>query len=245
MKKRDIERLKIMGWFSILGAIILTIAFLLWPKHGDFTKALEKAISYLTPGVEEQVGPIAQFLLVILIVWGGIAVWSVFYGITEYFIRKAILEEGIKSLWQLIKIKMLKDHYIIAGGGKFGAEFAKLLHNCNIPYVIIEKDRDRVDELRSHNLLVIEGDALDERVLRKANIEKAKYFVAAMGSTENNVYSVVLVKRLNPNIKVVGRIESRKFYEVMNAAGADVIINPEEEGAKRLFEIIFGVCLIK
>ena len=62
---------------------------------------------------------------------------------------------------------------------------------------IIEKDKKRVEEIANElsSSIVINGDALDEEILKEANLEGSKTVLALTNDDENNMMACVLAEK--------------------------------------------------
>lgn len=87
---------------------------------------------------------------------------------------------------------------------------------------------------------VIEGDCVNEEVLEKARIRKAKGLIACTAEDQKNVFLVLTAKDMNPKIKVATRVNDQKAKDEFKRAGADVIVAPEVTGGYELADKIIG-----
>jgi len=80
------------------------------------------------------------------------------------------------------KLKSLSNHLILCGIGKVGFWIAEELTQTKHPFVVIEKDKDRIEEALNNlpNLIYVEGDATHNLALLQAGIERAKGLVATL-----------------------------------------------------------------
>jgi voltage-gated potassium channel len=103
------------------------------------------------------------------------------------------------------------------------------------PFVIIEEDPNVGEEMKKRKGYdVLCGDCTDEYVLKKANVEKAKGIICALGNNEENFYVLITARHFNPNIKVAARADSEDIGKKMRAVGADIIVTPEVVGGRKL-----------
>jgi monovalent cation:proton antiporter-2 (CPA2) family protein len=98
---------------------------------------------------------------------------------------------------------------IIAGFGRFGQMFGRVLKAQGIPFVAIDHDSDHIELVRKFGNKVYYGDATREDLLVAAGIEKAKYFVLAIDDVENSLETARLVREHFPHIKIFGRARNR------------------------------------
>ena len=79
---------------------------------------------------------------------------------------------------------------------------------------------------------------MDESVLEKAGIKKAKGILACTGDDHKNVFLVLTSKDLNPKIMVATRVNDQESKNEFNRAGADIIVTPEITGGHELADKI-------
>jgi voltage-gated potassium channel len=125
----------------------------------------------------------------------------------------------------------MKDHYIICGYGNVGRQIAEQLGAKGEKFVIIEKDKEKVTAMVEEGIPVIEGDAVYEEVLQRANIESAKSLLTTMKDSDN-VMVVLTAKMLNPNLHIVSEVEDYRNAIKLKKAGADEVVHCHEMGAR-------------
>lgn len=132
----------------------------------------------------------------------------------------------------------MKNHYIIAGGGKVGDEIARSLTKQKKHHVIIDKDMSRVKILRKEGYKAIEGDITEEKTLIKAKIKEAKTLIITSPHTETNLLVTLLARELNKNLNIYVRADKPEYESVLQKAGAKKVIIPEISAAKDMFSTI-------
>jgi len=83
-------------------------------------------------------------------------------------------------------------------------------------------------------VLAIQGNAGDEEVLRRANIERARGLVAVAASDAENLFITITARSLNEKLFITSRAESRGTEQKMLHVGADKVVSPYLIGAYRL-----------
>ena len=102
----------------------------------------------------------------------------------------------------------LKDHFILCGFGRMGGIIAREFSRQSVPFVIIERDPERMQSAMEGGFLAVEADASSEEVLRRVRIERARGFVAAVSTDAENVYAVLSARLLRPDLFIIGRAET-------------------------------------
>lgn len=123
----------------------------------------------------------------------------------------------------------LRDHIVIAGGGRVGYFTAQVLKRLERSFVILETDYRRAQDLQAEGLPVIYGDAGQSIILAEAGIQEAiLVLITTAGPVENRMI-VNQVRDMNPEVHIVGRAsgdeEMRRLYDL----GIYEVVQPEYE----------------
>jgi voltage-gated potassium channel len=103
-----------------------------------------------------------------------------------------------------------------------------------VPFVVIEKDPDTLDDLRGLDYYFIDGDATEEDVLDAAGVARAKTLIAVLPSDAGNVYVTLTARALNPALHIICRAENPADIDKMRRAGASKVISPYEMGGRSM-----------
>jgi monovalent cation:H+ antiporter-2, CPA2 family len=123
----------------------------------------------------------------------------------------------------------LAGHIVIAGGGRVGYFVAQVLRRLSRPFVVIELDYRRVQQLQSEGLPVIYGDSSQAVVLEAASIRRAVLVLITTPSLTATRVIVDQVRQMNPEVHIVGRAEGDEEMKILNALGIYEIVQPEYE----------------
>lgn len=136
-------------------------------------------------------------------------------------------------------ISKLQNHVIVCGYGRNGHEAVDELLNNHENVVVIDKFPAKKEELNKENLFFIEGDAITEDVLIKANIRNAKAIITAMPNDADNLYVILSARELNKNILIVSRASNEHAIKKLKHAGAKNVIMPDKIGGVRMAKLVF------
>ncbi|CDO61074.1 Trk system potassium uptake protein TrkA [Candidatus Phaeomarinobacter ectocarpi] len=118
---------------------------------------------------------------------------------------------------------------VIVGAGNIGRHVAAELENSHtsVKVKIIEADKEKAvlaaDELS--RTVVLNGDALDEEVLREAGASQAETILALTNDDKVNILSCVMAKQLGCE-RSVSLINNRGYSGLINPMGVDAFVNP-------------------
>ena len=135
-------------------------------------------------------------------------------------------------------INATSDHYIVAGHGRIGQRIASDLDRAGKPFVIIELEEDREDELEAQGYKYLIGDAEKEDVLEEAGIERAKGLILTLPEDRANVFATLVARELNPDIFIMVRTDTNANRRKLIRSGADKVVAPYEIGADRMAQVL-------
>ncbi|NIO44892.1 MAG: hypothetical protein GTN36_05065 [Candidatus Aenigmarchaeota archaeon] len=187
----------------------------------------------LTVGGGGTLGNIVYVALIFVIL-------GVVYVIFDRFVTLMSETNIVGGFLMTSKLSSIKNHYIICGAGRVGIHVADKLKEFKEKLLIIENDSKIVKEIRGEGYITVEGDCLDEDILNKSGIKKAKGLIACTGKDDSNIFLVLKAKALNPKMKVATRVNAVDSKDEFRKAGADFIVAPEISGGHELAERISG-----
>lgn len=163
-------------------------------------------------------------------------------------ILSSLLEGDLKKAWRRRKmeseITSMKNHYIICGAGETGYNAIKQFKRSKVPFVVIDREAEKIDELVEANIAAIHGDASQEYVLEKANIKYAKGLISSLSSDAENVYTVLTARQMNKELYIVSRAINKHADEKLKKAGANNTISPNEIGGTRMASLMLRPTVI-
>ncbi|MEM8552258.1 MAG: Trk system potassium transporter TrkA [Pseudomonadota bacterium] len=118
---------------------------------------------------------------------------------------------------------------VIAGGGNIGFYVAQQLElrEPQTRIKIIESSRPRAVQVADalHRAVVLHGSALDQDILREADIEDADTMVALTNDDQANIIASVMAKSLGC-VRNLSLINNVSYPALANALGIDAYVNP-------------------
>jgi monovalent cation:proton antiporter-2 (CPA2) family protein len=98
---------------------------------------------------------------------------------------------------------------IIAGFGRFGQIFGRILRTQKIPFTAIDRDPNQIELVRKFGNKVYYGDASRLDIMEAAGVAKAKYFVIALDDVSDSVKTAQTLKEHFPHVKIYARSRNR------------------------------------
>lgn len=112
---------------------------------------------------------------------------------------------------------------IIAGYGRFGQVFGRILRAQNVAFVAIDHDPEHIELVRKFGSIVYYGDASSEDLLKSAGADKAKYFIVAIDDVEMSVATVKVVRERFPNLTIFARARNRgHVFELLDLGVSNI-----------------------
>ena len=232
-----------LAWMAAGVAALLTIGtvgFRLLPGYDLLDAFYMTVITVSAVGYEEvhdldAGGRIfASFLIV-----GGITMLGVWFALVTSAIVEMDLAHVFLTRRTMKKIETLKDHYIVCGAGRTGRQVARELEAAGKPYVILEKEADRAEALRSEfpEILTVVADATRDEALIDAKIGTAAGLVTCLSADTDNLFVCLSARDLQPGLTIVARAYNEQTLQKLYVAGADHVVCPNLTGGMRMAEL--------
>jgi voltage-gated potassium channel len=131
-------------------------------------------------------------------------------------------------------IDKLESHYIVCGFGRLGRGAADELRRADVPFVVVDKDEDRVERAMKLGMLSVAADACNDDALRDLGIGKASGLIATLGSDADNLFLTLSAKSLNSRLRLAARVDEEASEQKMRRAGADFVFAPYNSTGHRM-----------
>jgi monovalent cation:H+ antiporter-2, CPA2 family len=145
-----------------------------------------------------------------------------------YSFFKRFLKEASLQTFD-VRSEKLKDHVIIAGGGRVGQHVAYILALLKVEFVIIELNFQRFEQCKTADFPVIFGDVCHEVVLEAANINQAELMLLTIPNITVAQSVVKKSKLVNQKLHIVARAEGTDQMNYLYEKGAFEVVMPELE----------------
>ena len=134
----------------------------------------------------------------------------------------------------------ISKNILIIGGGNIGLNLAKLLEKNfeDVRTKIIEKNKQRAEEIANElsSSIVINGDALDEEILKEANVEEAETVLALTNDDENNIMACVLAEKSGSNKRTIAIVNKSNYSLLQSSLNIDDLVDPRMTTVSRIME---------
>ncbi len=136
-------------------------------------------------------------------------------------------------------------YFIVVGAGKISYALINLLLENNHEVVLIEKDKDRSQQIADDfDIIAITDDATKDKVLEQANVKDCDAVVALTDSDEVNLIVGMIAKEKGAK-KVAVRLAKTSYdKKILTKMGIDLSIHPEVAAAMYIEEVLLKPAVI-
>jgi len=138
----------------------------------------------------------------------------------------------------------MRNHAILIGHGRVGGTIAAVLGQEALPYLVVERDRQRFAALQAQGVPAVFGDASVPGVLEQAGVATARLLVVATPDSFIARRAVEIAREHNPSVEIVVRTHSHEELSRLRAEHSGRIIMGEQELARAMLHYTlrhFGV----
>lgn len=177
-------------------------------------------------------------LFSILLIFSGVGIMAYTIGM----VAQTMVELQIRSILGRrklgLKIKSIKNHYIICGYGRIGKIVSQELKLKGISILVIENNLDIREDLETNGIPYILDDATNEDILIEAGIERAKGLVSLATSDADNLFITMTARGLNPDLFILVRADEESTHKKLLRAGANRVVLPYLIGGQKMAQTI-------
>ena len=234
-----LRRLKTIAWLVAGTVAVGSLGFMFISDYPLLDAIYMSVITIAAVGYDE-VHPLSSagriFNMFLILFGAGIMVYSM------SAITQTVLETEFSELFGRRRTKKmidsLKDHFIVCGFGRVGRAAAHELQRTNVPFVVMDRNRERVDRAMRAGMLAVLADSTSDEMLKEAGVERARGLIAALATDADNLFLILSAKALNPQLKVASRVAEEGSETKMRRAGADAVFMPYSMTGFRLAQSI-------
>jgi Trk K+ transport system NAD-binding subunit len=121
----------------------------------------------------------------------------------------------------------IADHVIICSFTSRSETLIEELESLDVPYLVIEPDRELATELFEVGHQVVHGDSESTETLENARLSTAKTLVADVDD-ETNASIALAAKSISTDIQIITFVEDPSLTAYHRLAGADQVFSPRQ-----------------
>ena len=130
----------------------------------------------------------------------------------------------------------LKDHVILIGYGDVGEPVARMLTDNNVPFVVIDQNRELILDLNSKGIPAICGDATRTGLLEHAHLHDARLLIVSVGNALDARLIIEHAHHVNREIEAIVRTHSEQEGKELQRLGTSRTVIAEREMARAVME---------
>lgn len=135
-------------------------------------------------------------------------------------------------------IEELRGHTILCGFGRAGRILAEELRRAGAAFVVIDQDEAKLNDAEALGMLILEGNAVEEAVLERAGVARARVVATVLPDDAANVFITLTARELNPNVEIIARAEHPSTEKKLLRSGANRVVLPAVIGGQRMAQLI-------
>lgn len=235
MRRRLIQRAFLIAGLLAVTLIIGTVGFSVIGGWSLFDAFYMTLTTITTVGYEE-VHPLTgagRAFNSFLILFGVSAMFVSVGAVTQTIIELELQDRYGKRRRRRL-ISQLHEHFIVCGFGRVGRNASYELQRANVPFLIVDRNEERVRRAAEAGMLAVVADATNDDDLREAGILRARGLIAALPSDAENLFIILSAKTLNPLLNVATRASEEQAEAKLRRAGADTVFAPYTLAGRRL-----------
>ncbi len=130
----------------------------------------------------------------------------------------------------------LSGQIVLVGHGTLGTALHELLGDR--PLVVIDRDRDVVEQLRGAGQAAVLGDAAEAMTLVQAHIAQAAWLVVALADVRGVPALLALARQLNPELRCAVLAHTDEEEQWLGEAGVSHVLRSQRALAQALAKVV-------
>ncbi|MDQ7779996.1 MAG: NAD-binding protein [Planctomycetota bacterium] len=153
--------------------------------------------------------------------WGPNIVLGVLIGI----IFQNVFDKSFPERSCRLMAKEMKDHVVVIGCSHFGRRMVDYLKKTGKPFVLVEHDRNVVDDLLRAGLPIVIDDATQDDALDDASVATASLVIVTVDNLEAELIVTRKVRMRNKTAPLLVRCYRDEFVDILETLGATRILS--------------------
>jgi CPA2 family monovalent cation:H+ antiporter-2 len=154
--------------------------------------------------------------------------------------RFAQRDDPLAELPAATDARYLARQVVLVGYGRVGRRLFAALREQGIACVVVDRNRERVEELRAQGLAAVIGDAAEASVLVQAHIAQAAMLLVATPDTVGVRQMIETARTLNPQVQLAVRAHGDEDAQWLAQEGAVRAFVGEDELAQAMLRHVLG-----
>ena len=130
------------------------------------------------------------------------------------------------------------NHAVIVGYGRVGSLIGQKLLEANVPLVVVENSRPRVEALREQGIKAVLGNAARAETMELARLDCARWLLLTIPNGYEAGEVVTAAREKHQNIEIIARAHYDDEVEYIMERGASRVVMGEREIASSMLQIL-------
>lgn len=204
--------------------------------------SLYMTVITLTAVGYEEVRPLSDAgrLFTMILLGLGVTWLGLWFALLTSFLVELDLNNALRRRRIMKRIARLRDHVVVCGAGRTGGQVIAEVEGGGVPWVAIERDVERVAQLREHypDGLFLTHDATDDDALAEVGLERARGLVTCLSEDTDNLFVCLSARDLVADVPIVARANSEGAVAKLRRAGATHVVSPSVSGAAQMASMV-------
>jgi voltage-gated potassium channel len=174
-----------------------------------------------------------SFLILFGVIMMLLAIGAMTQTVIELELNQFFGKRRIKNM-----IEKLENHFIVCGFGRVGRGAADELKLAGVPFVVVDRDDDRVENAIKAGMLAVLADASRDETLLDVHVDRARGLIATLSSDADNLFVILSAKTLNPRLHLSARVAEETSEQKLKRAGADFVFAPYNSTGHRMAQAL-------
>ncbi len=128
----------------------------------------------------------------------------------------------------------LCNHAIIVGFGRVGGLLGRKLIEADVPVVVVENSRTRVEALREQGINAVLGNAARAETMELARLDCARWLLLTIPNGYEAGEIIAAAREKRPNIEIIARAHYDDEVDYITERGANQVVMGEREIANSM-----------
>lgn len=130
------------------------------------------------------------------------------------------------------------NHAVIVGYGRVGSLVSELLIDAEIPIVVVENARTRVEALREQGVRAVLGNAARVETMELARLDCARWLLMSIPNGYEAGEIIAAAREKHPHLEIIARAHYDDEVHYILERGADNVIMGEREIANSMLAML-------
>ena len=133
---------------------------------------------------------------------------------------------------------LAKGHVVVVGYGPAGREVVEKARDQSLPVIVLDLNPASVIEARKLGVEAYVGDASQPPILHLARLQDASAMVITLPDHRLTTAIIVEARDQFDDIKIIARSRYHRYFNLLEGAGASIVVDEERHVGRRLSEYI-------